>query len=494
MSTPMKLPTTTRRPPPKVGFVSLGCPKALVDSERILTRLRAEGYVVAPTYRDADLVVVNTCGFIDAAVDESLEAIGEALAENGRVIVTGCLGARPERILEMHPTVLKVTGPQRYEDVMRAVHEHLPPAHEPFLDLVPAQGIKLTPRHYAYLKISEGCNHHCSFCIIPSMRGKLVSRPFGEVLGEAERLVRAGVKELLVISQDTSAYGVDLKYAPARWREREWRTRFYDLAAALGELGSWVRLHYVYPYPHVDEVIELMAAGRVLPYLDIPFQHASKRVLKHMRRPAAAENTLARIAEWRRALPDLTLRSTFIVGFPGETEQDFEELLQWLEAAQLDRVGCFEYSPVAGAAANELLLAKVPDELKKERYQRFMERAAQLSARRLERKVGREITVLVDRIEAGVAYARSAADAPEIDGVVRIAGAGGNAGAGAGALAVGEFAQVRVTAAGAYDLEAEPARGAPDARDAPDAREAPDARGAPDARAAHATRGRRAAR
>ncbi len=437
----------TARAAPKVGFVSLGCPKALVDSERILTRLRAEGYEVAASYRAADLVVVNTCGFIDAAVDESLEAIGEALAENGKVIVTGCLGARPQRILDAHPAVLEVTGPQRYEEVIRAVHKHLPPAHEPFLDLIPAQGIKLTPRHYAYLKIAEGCNHHCSFCIIPSMRGRLVSRPFAEVLSEAERLVQAGVKELLVISQDTSAYGSDLKYASAQWREREWRTRFLDLAAALGELGAWIRLHYVYPYPHVDEVIELMAAGSsVLPYLDIPFQHASRRVLKHMRRPAAAENTLARIERWRRTLPQLTLRSTFIVGFPGETEQDFVELLEWLEAAQLDRVGCFEYSPVQGAAANDLPLEPVPDPVKKERYARFMERAAAVSSARLSRKVGETIEVLVDRIDAGVAYARSAADAPEIDGTVRIAPCD--------TLRVGEFAHVRVTAADAYDLEA----------------------------------------
>jgi ribosomal protein S12 methylthiotransferase len=438
---------TVKRTAPRVGFVSLGCPKALVDSERILTRLRAEGYEVAPSYGAADLVVVNTCGFIDAAVDESLEAIGEALAENGKVIVTGCLGARPERILERHPQVLSITGPQRYEELMGAIHRHLPPAHEPFLDLIPQQGIKLTPRHYAYLKIAEGCNHRCSFCIIPSMRGDLVSRPLGEVLLEAERLVSAGVKELLVISQDTSAYGADLRYAAQRWRGRDWRTRFYDLAAALGELGAWVRLHYVYPYPHVDEVIELMAEGRVLPYLDIPFQHASARVLKHMRRPAAAEDTLARIAKWRRTVPDLTLRSTFIVGFPGETEQEFEELLEWLDAAQLDRVGCFEYSPVSGAAANDLPLEAVPEPVKKERRRRFMERAAELSARRLEGKVGRHLQVLVDRIDGDVAIARSAADAPEIDGLVRIADGA--------TLKVGDLIEVRITAAGAYDLEAE---------------------------------------
>src|ERR1700684_850216 len=352
---------------PKVGFVSLRCPKALVDSERILTRLRAEGYEVAASYGKADLVIVNTCGFIDAAVDESLGAFGEAIAENGKLIVTGCLGAQPQKILDRHPQVLKITGPQRYEEVVASVHEHLPPRHEPFLDLMPAQGVKLTPRHYAYLKISEGCNHRCSFCIIPSMRGDLVSRPIGEVLREAEQLVRAGVKELLVISQDTSAYGADLKYAAQPWRDQERRARFFDLAAALGELGAWIRLHYVYPYPHVDEVIELMTDGRVLPYLDIPFQHASARILKLMKRPAAAENTLERIAAWRRVVPDITIRSTFIVGFPGETEQDFAELLEWLGEAKLDRVGCFEYSPVEGAAANSLHQPQVPAEVKAER-------------------------------------------------------------------------------------------------------------------------------
>jgi ribosomal protein S12 methylthiotransferase len=440
--------TPVRRRTPKVGFVSLGCPKALVDSERILTRLRAEGYEVAASYRAADLVVVNTCGFIDAAVDESLEAIGEALAENGKVIVTGCLGAQPQKILDRHPQVLKITGPQRYEEVVASVHEHLPPKHEPFVDLIPEQGVKLTPRHYAYLKISEGCNHHCSFCIIPSMRGRLASRPVGDVLREAEKLARAGVKEILVISQDTSAYGADLKYAEDTWRGTPRRARFYDLAAALGELGAWIRLHYVYPYPHVDEVVGLMADGRVLPYLDIPFQHASERILKLMRRPAAAENTLERIAAWRRAVPDITLRSTFIVGFPGETEKDFEELLAWLRAAQLDRVGCFEYSPVEGAAANALPEITVPDEVKTERRERFMELAADISAERLARKVGRTLQVLIDRVEDGVAIARSASDAPEIDGLVRIASAG--------ALKAGDFARVRIVAAGAYDLEARP--------------------------------------
>ena len=432
---------------PKVGFVSLGCPKALVDSERILTRLRAEGYEVAASYGKADLVIVNTCGFIDSAVDESLDAIGEALAENGKVIVTGCLGAQPQKILDRHPQVLKITGPQRYEEVVASVHEHLPPRHEPFMDLIPEQGVKLTPRHYAYLKISEGCNHRCSFCIIPSMRGDLVSRPIGEVLREAEQLVRAGVKELLVISQDTSAYGVDLKYAAQSWRGAERRARFYDLAAALGELGVWVRLHYVYPYPHVDQVIDLMAEGKVLPYLDIPFQHASARILKLMKRPAAAENTLQRIAAWRRVTPDITVRSTFIVGFPGETDADFEELLAWLRVAQLDRVGCFEYSPVEGAAANALRQPAVPPELKAERRGRFMELAAEISAARLAQKVGRTLKVLVDKLEGSVAIARSPSDAPEIDGTVRIRGAK--------KLTVGELATVRITKAGAYDLEAQ---------------------------------------
>jgi len=433
---------------PTVGFVSLGCPKALVDSERILTRLRAEGYEIAASYAAAHLVVVNTCGFIDSAIDESLEAIGEALAENGKVIVTGCLGATPQRILDRHPSVLKITGPQRYEEVVASVHEYLPPQHEPFVDLVPAQGIKLTPRHYAYLKISEGCNHRCSFCIIPALRGDLVSRPIGAVLREAEQLVGAGVKELLVISQDTSAYGVDLKYAAESWRGAERRARFFDLAAGLGELGAWVRLHYVYPYPHVDEVVGLMADGGVLPYLDIPFQHANARILKLMKRPAAAENTLERIAAWRAAVPDITIRSTFIVGFPGETEQEFEELLDWLRLAQLDRVGCFEYSPVAGAAANALGERPVPDAVKAERRGRFMELAAEISAERLRAKVGREMRVLVDRVENGIAVARSSADAPEIDGTVRIGGA-------AKRLRVGDLADVRISAAGAYDLDAE---------------------------------------
>jgi ribosomal protein S12 methylthiotransferase len=432
--------------------VSLGCPKALVDSERILTQLRAEGYEVAPTYAAADVVVVNTCGFIEAAVDESLDSIGEALEQNGRVIVTGCLGARPERILERHPRVLKVTGPHAYAEVLGAVHEHLPPRHDPFLDLLPPQGVRLTPPHYAYLKIAEGCNHRCSFCIIPSMRGRLVSRPIDEVLREAERLTAAGVKELLVISQDTSAYGADLRYAPRTWRGKPYRTRFLDLARALGELGVWVRLHYVYPYPHVDGVIELMAAKTVLPYLDIPFQHGSAAVLKRMRRPAHAEDTLARIRAWRRTCPELTLRSTFIVGFPGETEAEFAELLAWLEEAQLDRVGCFRYSPVEGAAANALP-DQVAPALQEERYARFMERAALISARRLASRVGKTMRVLVDEVSGNVASARSAAEAPQIDGVVRIALPRGSA-----RLRAGDWADVEIVAADAYDLTGRLAR------------------------------------
>jgi len=430
---------------PKVGFVSLGCPKALVDSERILTHLRAEGYEVAPTYDDADVVVVNTCGFIDAAIDESLDAIGEALEQNGCVIVTGCLGARPERILERHPRVLKVTGAHAYEDVIGAVHEHVPPQHDPFLDLVPPAGVKLTPRHYAYVKISEGCNHKCSFCIIPSMRGRLVSRPIDEVLRESEQLVRVGVKELLIISQDTSAYGSDLKYAKRTWRGAERETRFLDLARGLGELGAWVRLHYVYPYPHVDDVIPLMAEGKILPYLDVPFQHGSPAVLKRMKRPAHAENTLARIRAWRAVCPELVIRSTFIVGFPGETEAEFGELLSWLDEAQLDRVGCFTYSPVEGATANELPGA-VPEEMKAERQARFMERAQTISAARLAKRVGSRMRVLIDRIDGQIAVARGPGDAPEIDGVVRVRPGG--------KLKVGEFADVEITSADAYDLDA----------------------------------------
>ncbi|MGZ8216083.1 30S ribosomal protein S12 methylthiotransferase RimO [Methylomagnum sp.] len=428
---------------PRIGFVSLGCPKALVDSERILTKLRAEGYDLSPTYQDADLVVVNTCGFIDAAVEESLDAIGEALEENGKVIVTGCLSVREAEIRARHPAVLKITGAHAYEEVIEAVHENLPPLHDPFVDLVPPEGIKLTPRHYAYLKISEGCNHRCTFCIIPSMRGDLVSRPIGEVMTEAERLVEAGVKELLVVSQDTSAYGVDLKYRTGFWNGRPVKTKFYDLAKALGDLGVWVRLHYVYPYPHVDEVIPLMAEGKILPYLDIPFQHSSERILKLMKRPAATEDVLARIARWRSTCPDLTLRSTFIVGFPGETEADFEHLLGFLEEAQLDRVGCFAYSPVEGAAANGLPDA-VPEAVKEERLARFMEVQARISAERLEARVGGREMVLVDEVVEEGTVARSRADAPEIDGQVFIDGATH--------LEVGQFVEVVVEEADEHDM------------------------------------------
>jgi len=432
---------------PRVGFVSLGCPKALVDSERILTQLRIRGYEISPSYEDSDLVVVNTCGFIDSAIDESLEAIGEALDANGKVVVTGCLGANPAAILEKHPKVLAVTGPHATEQVLEAVHVHLPRPHDPYTDLVPPQGIRLTPRHYAYLKISEGCNNKCSFCIIPDLRGRLASRPIDQVLAEAQRLVAAGVRELLVISQDTSAYGVDLRYQKAQFAGAEYQTRFLDLARALGEFGVWVRMHYVYPYPHVDDVLPLMAEGKVLPYLDIPFQHGSPSVLKRMRRPAHAENTLERIAAWRRAVPDLTLRSTFIVGFPGETDAEFEELLQWLDTAQLDRVGCFQYSPVEGATANDLPGAVAP-EVMEERHARFMEKAAAISEARMAAKVGRTMTVLVDHVDGSKAVARSAADAPEIDGVVNVKKAKG--------LKAGEFATVRITQAGTYDLAAEP--------------------------------------
>jgi len=430
---------------PKVGFVSLGCPKALVDSERIITQLRAEGYQVAPDYDTADVVVVNTCGFIDSAVDESLDAIGEALEHNGKVIVTGCLGARPERILERHPKVLKVTGPHAYEDVLGAVHEHLPPKHDPFLDLVPPQGIRLTPRHYAYLKISEGCNNKCSFCIIPSMRGLLVSRPIDEVLREAERLARAGVREILVISQDTSAYGVDIRYREAEWRGQKYETRFLDLARGLSELGIWIRMHYVYPYPHVDNVIPLMAERKILPYLDIPFQHGSPSVLKRMKRPGQVEKTLERIRAWRESCPDLTLRSTFIVGFPGETAAEFQELLDWLDEAQLDRVGAFKYSPVEGAAANDVAPHIAP-EIQEERLARFMQKSAQISAERLATKVGRRMEVLVDAVDRNFAVARSMADAPEIDGLVRIVKGG--------KLPVGEFVAVEITGSSDHDLEA----------------------------------------
>jgi ribosomal protein S12 methylthiotransferase len=444
MSTPQPKPTVRSRAP-AVGFVSLGCPKALVDTERLITELKTRGYAIAAGYADADLVVVNTCGFIDAAIDESLQAIGEALQHNGRVLVTGCLGANPQRILERHPKVLGVTGPHAYERVIAAVNAHLPQPHDPFIDLVPPQGIRLTPRHYAYLKISEGCNNRCSFCIIPALRGALVSRALDDVMREAEALVRAGVKELLVISQDTSAYGSDIRYRGASWRGKRYESRFLDLVRALGALGVWARLHYVYPYPHVDAIIPLMSEHGVLPYLDIPFQHASAAVLKRMRRPAHAENTLRRIESWRAQRPDLTLRSTFIVGFPGETNAEFDQLLSWLDAAGLDRVGCFKYSPVEGAAANAIAEA-VPDEVKDERYQRFMHKAGQISSARLAARVGQNCRVLIDAIEDGVAIARSAGDAPEIDGVVRIGGAAG--------LKVGEFAAVEITAAGTYDLQA----------------------------------------
>ncbi|MFP8967883.1 30S ribosomal protein S12 methylthiotransferase RimO [Pokkaliibacter sp. CJK22405] len=408
---------------PKVGFISLGCPKATVDSERILTQLRTEGYELVPTYQDADLVVVNTCGFIDAAKQESLDAIGEALKENGKVIVTGCMGGKEEDIRNVHPSVLSVSGPQQYEQVVSAVHEFLPPKkdHNPFIDLVPPQGIKLTPKHYSYLKISEGCNHRCTFCIIPSLRGDLVSRPVGSVLDEAERLVNSGVKELLVVSQDTSAYGVDLKYRTGFWQGRPVKTRMLELCEALGSMGVWVRLHYVYPYPSVDNVIPLMAEGKILPYLDIPFQHASPRVLKAMARPAAAEKTLERIQTWRSICPDITLRSTFIVGFPGETDAEFQELLDFLDEAQLDRVGAFAYSPVEGARANDIAAA-IPEEVQQERLARFMEKQAEISARKLAAKVGKQVDVLIDEVVAEGAVGRTKADAPDIDGQIFLDG------------------------------------------------------------------------
>ncbi len=433
----------------KVGFISLGCPKALVDSEQILTQLRAEGYEISPSYEDADLVVVNTCGFIDQAVEESLDAIGEALAENGKVIVTGCLGAKEDGdvVMKAHPQVLAVTGPHALPQVMSAIHTHLPQAYNPFESLIPPQGIRLTPKHFAYIKISEGCNHRCSFCIIPSMRGNLISRPIHQVMQEAEHLVDAGVKELLIISQDTSAYGVDVKYRTGFWQGRPIKTRMMELAQALGTLGVWVRLHYVYPYPHVDEVIPLMAEGKVLPYLDVPFQHSNTRILKAMKRPASAENNLVRIQKWREICPDITLRSTFIVGFPGETEAEFEELLQFLQAAQLDRVGCFAYSPVTGASANELP-DHVPEEVKEERQMRFMQCQEEISQRRLAKKIGAKMTVIIDQVEDGEAIARSSADAPEIDGLVYVRDTDN--------LQVGELVSVEVTDADAHDLWAVP--------------------------------------
>jgi len=428
---------------PRISFVSLGCPKALVDSERIITRLRAEGYELAREHSGADLAIVNTCGFLDSAQAESLSAIGVAMAENGKVIVTGCMGAEPEKITQSYPDVLAITGPQQYESVLEAVHRALPPAHDPYIDLIPPEGIKLTPRHYAYLKISEGCNNRCTFCIIPKLRGDLVSRPAPDVLREAEKLVAAGVKELLVISQDTSAYGIDLKYAPSLWNGREIRAKFIDLARALGELGVWVRLHYIYPYPHVDDVIPIMADGKVLPYLDVPFQHASGAVLKDMRRPAAQEKTLQRIAGWREVCPSLAIRSTFIVGFPGETEEDFSMLLEWLAEAQLDRVGCFRYESVPGAVANDLG-APVPEAVKEERWHRLMRHQQAISQRRLKRKVGRREQVIIDEVGPAGGKGRSKGDAPQIDGAVHVASRR--------PLRVGEIATVKIERADAYDL------------------------------------------
>jgi ribosomal protein S12 methylthiotransferase len=439
--------TRNSQNPAKVGFVSLGCPKALTDSENILTKLRAEGYLISPSYEGADLVVVNTCGFIDAAVEESLDAIGEALAENGRVIVTGCLGAKGDVVRDAHPQVLAVTGPHAADEVMAAIHEHLPQPHDPYTSLVPPQGIRLTPQHYAYLKISEGCNHSCTFCIIPSLRGPLESRPIGDVLTEAKNLAEAGVKELLVISQDTSAYGVDRKYRTDFWGGRPVKTRLKELCEAMAEFGIWVRLHYVYPYPSVDELIPLMAEGKLLPYLDVPFQHASPRILKLMKRPASAENNLERIKAWRAICPDITIRSTFITGFPGETEAEFEELLAFLEEAQLDRVGCFAYSPVEGATANELP-DPLPQEVREERQRRLMELQEDISAARLSAKIGREIEILVDAVDEEGAIGRSAADAPEIDGVVYLDGVFD--------VAAGDFVTVRVVDADEHDLYAEP--------------------------------------
>lgn len=441
---------------PRIGFVSLGCPKATVDSEHILTRLRAEGYIISPSYADSDLVVVNTCGFIDSAVEESLDAIGEALAENGKVVVTGCLGAKGDIVKKTHPKVLAVTGPHTTDEVMAAVHAHLPRLHDPYSDLVPPQGIRLTPKHFAYVKISEGCNHRCTFCIIPSMRGDLVSRPVGDVMQEAQNLLNAGVKELLVISQDTSAYGVDVKYRTGFWNGRPLKTRMTELVQAMGELsvtGSgakkqspWVRLHYVYPYPHVDEVIPLMAAGKILPYLDIPFQHANTRILKLMKRPASSENVLARIKQWRSICPDITLRSTFIVGFPGETEAEFQELLDFLTEAQLDRVGAFMYSPVEGAVANALP-DHIPPDVQQQRLERLMQLQEKISEAKLQRKIGKIITVLVDEVDDEGAIARSAADAPEIDGVVYVIDGE--------SLKVGDLVEVRVTDSDVHDLWAE---------------------------------------
>ena len=429
---------------PKISFVSLGCPKALVDSERIITSLRSEGYELSKSHAGADLVIVNTCGFLDSAKAESLEAIGSAMAENGKVIVTGCMGAEPEQIRDVFPNVLAITGPQAYESVVSAVHQAVPPKHDPFVDLVPDQGVKLTPRHYAYLKISEGCNNRCTFCIIPKLRGDLVSRPIGDVLREAEKLAKAGVKELLVISQDTSAYGLDIKYAPSMWQEREVRTRFFELARELGKMGIWVRLHYVYPYPHVDEVIGLMQEGLVLPYLDIPFQHASPNVLKAMRRPAHQDRTLDRIRKWREICPELGIRSTFIVGFPGETEEDMQIMLDWLKEAKLERVGCFKYEPVKGARANDLGLPAVPEEEKEARWHRFMKAQAEISARIVKGRVGKRLQVIIDEAGPTVAKGRSKWDAPEIDGNVYVASRR--------PLRAGDIVTVKIERADAYDL------------------------------------------
>lgn len=430
-------------PAPKVSFVSLGCPKALVDSERIITQLRAQGYQLIKEHNGADVVIVNTCGFLDSAKAESLEAIGEAMAANGKVIVTGCMGAEPEQIRDQFPNILAITGPQAYESVVSAVHKAVPPAHDPFIDLVPPQGVKLTPRHYAYLKISEGCNNRCSFCIIPKLRGGLVSRPIGDVLREAERLAKAGVKELLVISQDTSAYGLDIKYQPSLWKDQEVRTRFFELGKELGELGMWVRMHYVYPYPHVDEVIPLMAEGRILPYLDIPFQHASPRVLKSMRRPGNQEKTLERIHKWREICPDLAIRSTFIVGFPGETEDDVDFLMQWLKDAKIDRAGCFQYEPVQGAPANDIAGA-VPADVKEERWHRFMQTQQEVSTKILKSKVGKTLPVIIDEPGATVATGRTKYDAPEIDGAVYVASRH--------PLKAGEIVNVKIESSDEYDL------------------------------------------
>ncbi|WP_330167603.1 30S ribosomal protein S12 methylthiotransferase RimO [Bartonella grahamii] len=429
---------------PRISFVSLGCPKALVDSERIITSLRSEGYEISRQHQGADVVIVNTCGFLDTARRESLANIDEALKKNGKVIVTGCLGAEPDVIRQTYPNVLAITGPQAYESVIEAVHTVIPPIHDPFLDLVPPQGIRLTPRHYAYLKISEGCSNRCSFCIIPTLRGNLTSRPISDVLREAEKLVQAGVKELLVISQDTSAYGIDLKYLENSWKDRTIKTKFFDLCRELGDMGIWIRMHYVYPYPHVDEVIELMAAKKILPYLDIPLQHASPTVLRHMKRPALMEKTNRRIEKWRKICPDLAVRSTFIVGFPGETNEDFNILLEWLEEAKIERAGCFKYEEVKGAAANDLGLENIPEEVKENRWHRFMAKQQQISTRLLKKKIGKRLQVLIDESQGKVAKGRSQYDAPEIDGVVHISSRR--------PLRVGEFVSVKIEQSDAYDL------------------------------------------